>query len=103
MSTREPRLSAQTLKVLASVMSASQEGLSGAQIGRDSRLASGTLYPILLRLEQAKWLESRWEDGDPSILGRPRRRFYKVTALGARKAKAVHQELEPALGNLAWR
>jgi PadR family transcriptional regulator, regulatory protein PadR len=102
MSEREPRLSAQTLKVLAVVMSAPQEGLSGAQIGRESKLASGTLYPILLRLEQAQWLESHWEEGDPSVLGRPRRRFYQVTPLGAKKAKAAYQDLEPAFGRFVW-
>jgi len=95
-------LSAQTLKVLGALMSVPQDGLSGAQIGRETKLASGTLYPILLRLEQARWLESRWEEGDPSVLGRPRRRFYYVTALGVKKAKAAYQDLEPAFGRLAW-
>jgi DNA-binding PadR family transcriptional regulator len=98
----QPRMSAQTLKVLAALMSSSKDGLSGAQVAREAKLASGTLYPILLRLEQAKWLESWWEDEDPSILGRPRRRFYRVTALGAKNTKAVFRELAPAFGGLAW-
>ena len=32
-------------------MECPQEGLSGAQIARATKLASGTLYPILARLE----------------------------------------------------
>ena len=48
-------------------------------------------YPILFRLERAGWLESRWEDGDPKALGRPRRRLYQVTALGARKRQSGGQ------------
>ncbi len=83
-------------------MSSSQAELSGAEIGRTTKLASGTLYPILLRLEQAGWLESHWEDDDPRTLGRPRRRFYRVTALGAKSARAAFQELEPTFTRLAW-
>ena len=49
-------------------------------------LASGTLYPILLRLESAGWLASRWESVDPSEAGRPRRRLYRITPGGLRRA-----------------
>jgi PadR family transcriptional regulator PadR len=98
----EPRLSAPTLRVLIAFMSAPQDELSGAEIGRAANVASGTLYPILARFEQAGWAESRWEDGDPHSLGRPRRRFYHLTKLGARKTKAAIRELEPAFRRLAW-
>jgi len=47
-------------------------------------LSSGTLYPILMRLDEAGWLESRWEKVDPARVGRPRRRLYRITALGRR-------------------
>jgi DNA-binding PadR family transcriptional regulator len=83
-------------------MSSPQAELSGVQIGRETKLATGTLYPILLRLEQARWVESRWEDGDPHILGRPRRRFYRITALGARNGTAAARDLRAAFGTLAW-
>ena len=46
--------------------------------------AHGTLYKALGRMEEAGLLESRWED--PAIAGaegRPRRRLYHVTGLGA--------------------
>lgn len=46
--------------------------------------AHGTLYKALGRMETAGLLESRWED--PAVAlgeGRPRRRFYRVTPLGA--------------------
>jgi DNA-binding PadR family transcriptional regulator len=45
--------------------------------------AYGTLYKALDRLERAGYVSSRWED--PLIAardGRPRRRFYRVTADG---------------------
>jgi PadR family transcriptional regulator PadR len=53
-------------------------------------LPSGTLYPILARLEQLGWLKSAWED--PTLhegAGRPRRRFYWLTDDGAEQAAAA--------------
>ena len=45
--------------------------------------AYGTLYKALERLERAGYLESRWEDPHAAASdGRPRRRFYRVTAVG---------------------
>jgi PadR family transcriptional regulator PadR len=84
------------------LMTSPRDELSGAEIGRATKLASGTLYPILMRFEQAQWLESRWENDDPHALGRPRRRFYRVTALGAKNVRAAIRDLQPAIGGLAW-
>lgn len=83
-------------------MSDPREDMSGADIARATSLPSGTLYPILLRLERARWLESRWEDGDPRELGRPRRRFYQVTALGAKSARLAFRDITSSIGGLAW-
>jgi DNA-binding PadR family transcriptional regulator len=45
--------------------------------------AYGTLYKALDRLERAGLLESRWEDPEYAAeAARPRRRFYRMTALG---------------------
>jgi PadR family transcriptional regulator PadR len=96
----EPRVTIQTLKVLSTLIST--RDLSGADISRETGLASGTLYPILLRLEEAGWLESRWETEEPSSLGRPRRRLYKVTGLGARRARAAARDLAVPFKELAW-
>src|ERR1700730_2117500 len=98
----EPRLSKQSLRVLVALMEAGTKDVSGAEIGRDTKLASGTLYPILMRLERARWLQSHWEDGDPSELGRPRRRFYRITALGQRKATSAFNELASGFRSLSW-
>jgi PadR family transcriptional regulator PadR len=95
-------MSAQTLKVLGTLLSNPRDELSGAEIARVTKLASGTLYPILLRLEGAGWLTSDWEKGDPRELGRPRRRFYRVTPLGAKRAKEAIRELRPLLGVPVW-
>jgi PadR family transcriptional regulator PadR len=47
--------------------------------------AHGTLYKALGRMETGGLLESHWEDPDLAMAeGRPRRRLYQVTPLGAR-------------------
>lgn len=95
------RVTGPTLKILSALLATPNE-ISGAQIARITGLASGTLYPILMRLETARWVDSKWEDADPSELGRPRRRLYRVTALGARRAREVIEEVRADLGRLTW-
>jgi PadR family transcriptional regulator len=60
---------------------------------RDTKLSSGTLYPILLRFEQARLLESEWESGDPREMGRPRRRLYHLTLSGRAVAREALESL----------
>lgn len=86
---RDVRMSLQTLRVLEAFLENPTESLSGADVQKRGHLASGTLYPILLRLESAGWLSSRWENVDPSRVGRPRRRLYRLTASGMRRASEV--------------
>ena len=83
------------------MLSSPRDELSGAQIGRATKLASGTPYPILMRLERAGWLESHWEDGNPAALGRPRRGFYRITASGSKNARAAVRELAPLFRRFA--
>lgn len=84
--TRNVRISLQTLRVLGAFLDNPYEPLSGADVQKQSGLAPGTLYPILLRLEAAGWFSSRWENVDPSAVGRPRKRFYRLTADGVSQA-----------------
>jgi PadR family transcriptional regulator, regulatory protein PadR len=98
----EPRLTQQTLAVLGALTSNAARELSGAEIAKASKLQSGTLYPILYRLEEFGWLASRWEEGDPVALGRPRRRYYRITAEGAKRIQRVVTELTPHGGGLVW-
>jgi PadR family transcriptional regulator PadR len=61
----------------------------GFQIGQEAGLPSGTVHPILARLEALGWVSSRWEDLDPAEAGRPARRYYRVTAEGESAARAA--------------
>jgi DNA-binding PadR family transcriptional regulator len=86
---RDVRMSLQTLKVLEAFLENPASPLSGSDIHQRCGIASGTLYPILLRLEAAGWFTSSWESVDPSSVGRPRRRLYRLTSTGLRRASEV--------------
>jgi PadR family transcriptional regulator, regulatory protein PadR len=77
-----------TQLVLRALIADPTREMYGLEIGRLAELPSGTIHPILARLEGYGWLESRWEDTDPKQEGRPRRRYYRLTpdgvAYGAR-------------------
>ena len=101
------RLSHQGLRVLRAFLDALSEDvraeLAGAELMRLARVSSGTLYPILLRFEKAGLLESRWEKETPESLGRPRRRFYRMTRAGARVAHDALGELSPSITDASLR
>lgn len=75
----------------------------GFEIMRVSELPSGTVYPLLRRLEHAGLVRSRWENLDPKEEGRPARRFYQLTPKGKRALEeglarlGVQQRLFPNL------
>ncbi len=70
----------------------------GLALANASGFPSGTIYPILARLEVAGWLASYWEEGDPATLERPRRRMYKLTGHGARAARDALTTTQRLLG-----
>lgn len=93
-------MTVQTLKVLALFLEDVLAEWYGFSLVDQTRIKSGTLYPILIRLEKAGWLTSRLEDVDPKVVGRPPRRLYALTGEGERAARrelASHLEaLAPA-------
>lgn len=91
----QPRLSLQTVNVLALFLTNPKSERYGLEIAREANLPSGTLYPILARLEQHGWLESDWEDIDPVAKGRRPRRYYKLTGVGALQAQRTIAEKAP--------
>jgi PadR family transcriptional regulator PadR len=83
-----PRMSRSTLEVLAYFMGQRGEAVHGLELIKATGYKSGTIYPILERLENRGWLEAQWEEVDPSVEGRPRRRNYRLTGEGAQCAAA---------------
>jgi PadR family transcriptional regulator, regulatory protein PadR len=59
----------------------------GYDLMKATRLPSGTLYPMLARLQQEGLVDSQWEEQRPDAAGRPPRRYYRLTAEGARVAR----------------
>lgn len=82
-----PRMTLPTQLVLRALLAEPTREMYGLQIGQAAELPSGTVHPILARLEGCGWLESRWEDIDPAKEGRPRRRYYCLSAEGAEGAR----------------
>jgi PadR family transcriptional regulator PadR len=77
---RTPDTSPQTLKVFGALLEDPQGWHYGYALSKVTGLASGTLYPILIRLVDRDLLETRWEPSDK--LGRPPRHTYRLTADG---------------------
>jgi PadR family transcriptional regulator PadR len=79
------RTSKQTLALLNALAAKPSQWHYGYALSRETELMSGTLYPILMRLEERGWLETQWEN--PQELaegraGRPPRHMYRLTAGG---------------------
>lgn len=76
-----------TQLVLRALLAEPDRELYGVEISAVAGLASGTVHPILARLEGLGWVSSRWEDIDPSAAGRPARRYYTIHPEGAEAAR----------------
>jgi PadR family transcriptional regulator PadR len=89
-----PRLTPQTVGVLRVLLADPAKPRYGRDIAKVTGLKTGTLHPILARLELAGWLDSFWEDpAEHEDQGRPRRRYYRLTGEGvvsARDALVAH-------------
>ena len=84
------RMSSATLRVLEALLSNRAGQHYGYGLLKQTGIKSGSLYPILDRLETEGWIEGAWEA--EGVGGRPPRRYYKLTALGAREAKAAQKK-----------
>lgn len=84
---RRPNASPQTLRVFDVLLEEPETWCYGYALSRRTGLASGTLYPILIRLAEQGWLSTRWAESERP--GRPPRHLYRLTAEGARHAAAA--------------
>ena len=91
------RITAAVSKVLAAFLEDPEADRYGLDLIRASRHPSGTLYPILLRLQNAGWVEAYWEEIDPVAAGRPARRYYRLTPDGRISAQAEVAALQAQL------
>lgn len=92
------RISAATLHVLDALLEHPAEWRHGYSVSKQTEIPSGTLYPILMRLENLAWLETRWEKSEKA--GHPPRHLYRLTGPG--RALAV-EEMRAARAKKIWK
>lgn len=101
MTRRARKFSPQTAAVLSALASRQAEWRHGYDLSRDTGLASGTLYPLLVRLHDTGLLEAEWRASPKP--GRPPRHAYRLTREGlarAREATAAQRSV-PASNKLS--
>jgi PadR family transcriptional regulator len=87
------RVTDATLDVLEVLLGEDQE-LYGLKIAKATGRPTGSVFPILARLEQLGWVISEWESGDPAARG-PRRRFYRLSGDGLPRARELVSQRRP--------
>jgi PadR family transcriptional regulator PadR len=92
-----------TQRVLRALLERPDGEQYGLEIADRAELAPGTTYPILMRLKQDGWVESRWESIDPETARRPARHYFRLTSLGATSAREVLQHAEEQARSRALR
>ncbi|MFD3400069.1 PadR family transcriptional regulator [Kribbella sp. NPDC058693] len=81
------RMTLQTQLVLQALLREPANESYGRKVSEDTGLMPGTIQPILMRLEAEGWLISRREDEKFAHKeGRPARRYFALTGLGAQHA-----------------
>lgn len=81
---RKRALSGHARALLAALAAAGPRWSYGYELTSLTGIRSGTLYPLLIRLESQGYLEAEWQKA--SATGRPPRHAYRLTAAGARLA-----------------
>jgi DNA-binding PadR family transcriptional regulator len=98
-----PRLTAATVAVLRGLLVDPAKEMYGLEICSAAGLPTGTVHPILARLERMQWLVSEWEDVDARTEGRPRRRYYRLSERGAMRAAAAVERADAQAAGLRAR
>jgi PadR family transcriptional regulator PadR len=83
------RLTLQVQLTLRAMLDEPDRELYGLELVDATGLPPGTIYPIMARLEGAGWVSSRWEEIGQEAKGRPRRRYYRLSADGIAQAQAA--------------
>lgn len=83
---RSRSLSPAARMVLAALLENVGTWSYGYDLAKITGVKSGTLYPLLIRLEERGLLETEWQP--PAEAGRPPRHIYRLTAAGIEVARA---------------
>ena len=91
---RSRALSAHARRLLAALLAGGGSWSHGYELAQVADIKSGTLYPLLMRLEEQGYLEAEWQQ--PTERGRPARHAYRLTASGIRLARDNSPDEAPA-------
>ena len=91
---RTRALSPHARNVLSVLLEAGSDWSHGYELARRADEKSGTLYPLLIRLEAQGYLEAEWQQ--PVERGRPPRHVYRLTTNGVQLARANPAEAKAA-------
>jgi PadR family transcriptional regulator PadR len=92
---RRVKLTASLERVLRVFLTDTSAQHYGYDLMKAARLPSGTLYPMLARLQEQGLVTSQWEPQPDDAGGRPPRKYYQLTGEGVRVARL---ELAQAAG-----
>ena len=88
-----------SLQILAAIRDGRSYGLD---IVAHTGLPSGTVYPTLGRLKRSSLVRTQWEDQRTAEReGRPRRRYYQLSAEGARALSEGTERVARATARLS--
>lgn len=82
------------LEVFLDALASGDDELHGWAIMKAVKRPGPTVYGVLDRLEDMRWVTARWEDLPPDE-NRPRRRFYTLTPNGTVEAYSLLEARRP--------
>ena len=82
---RQRKCSNQTLNLLSVLLEQPRSWRHGYDLSQEAQLKAGTLYPILVRLNDRGLLESKWQESE--YPGRPPRHLYRLSTKGREYAR----------------
>lgn len=98
---RHRTLSRHARALLAALLDVGNGWSHGYDLCSVTGIKSGTLYPLLIRLESQGYLEAEWRQ--PVASGRPPRHVYRLTAAGRQLARSEGAALDRAEAGADWR
>jgi DNA-binding PadR family transcriptional regulator len=88
-----------SLQILAAIRDGRSYGLD---IVAHTGLPSGTVYPTLGRLKRSSLVRTHWEDQRTAEReGRPRRRYYRLSAEGSKALSQGAERMARAMARLS--
>jgi PadR family transcriptional regulator, regulatory protein PadR len=82
---RPRNASRQTRDLLETLLASPRVWRHGYELSKETGLKSGTLYPLLMRLSDQGFLDSKWQE--PTGAGRPPRHIYRLNSRGVAFAR----------------